>query len=47
MAGPRRSDVIFQLLVKIGGHSVRDIILWMAGVPIIAIVALHVFGLLH
>jgi hypothetical protein len=47
MAGPRGSDVIFQFLVEIGAQPMRDIILWMAGVPIIAIVALHVFGLLR
>jgi len=25
----------------------RDIILWLAGVPIFVIILLHVFGLLH
>jgi len=26
---------------------VRDVILWLAGVPIVVIIALHVFGFLH
>jgi len=25
----------------------RDLVLWFAGVPIIVIIALHMFGLLH
>lgn len=30
-----------------GDLQMRDIILWLAGVPIIVIIGLHVFGFLH
>jgi len=28
-------------------HLIRDIILWAAGVPLIVIIGLHLFGFLH
>jgi hypothetical protein len=28
-------------------HMFRDIILWMAGVPIVVIILLHLVGVLH
>jgi hypothetical protein len=31
----------------IGNVMLRDIILWLAGVPIVVIILLHLFGLLN
>lgn len=33
--------------VKEKKHMARDIILWLAGVPLVVIIGLHLFGFLH
>lgn len=33
--------------MRYGGNMLRDVILWVAGVPIVVIVLLHLTGFLH
>ena len=44
---PSRRNIVLTSMSRTQEDSMRDIILWIAGVPLVVIVGLHLTGFLH